>query len=319
MTDFVTGATGFVGMRLCAWLKQRGRSVRAALRPGRGDDGKAERLRALGVEVLPLDLADGPAVTAALAGVDTLYHLAWKSHRMTQNPAGMPVASPAEDNLEALGYLIDGAKSAAIRRFVFTSTVSVYGPEHAWGPTPQREDTPLPALDRHPNPYFRFYAAAKAQAERILKAACPPPDYVIVRPAMVYGAGAQFAPKMVGDALSGRGAGPVPHAVQWVHVDDLVEALMRAAELDAAANETFNIAGEAAILNHTIAGEIRRLAAPRQDALVPPEPLDWNPRVPRYDIRAAQALLGFRPRIGWREGLAEMVAAEAGSTARSFG
>lgn len=309
MIALVTGATGFVGMRLCARLMEGGHTVKAALRPG-GNSANGAALADMGAKTMPVDLSDPQAVLTALDGVDTLYHLAWKSNRMSRGAAHQGVQSPATENLAALQTLIDGAKKAGIRRIVFASTVSVYGPETEWGPIPQTESGALPELDGHPNPYFRFYAAAKAEAERMLRTSAGPVETVIIRPAMVYGANAQFATQMVTNAVNGNGAGNAPHPVQWVHVDDVSRALVLAGEREEAANQTFNIAGRKAILNHTLANEVRRLATAGFNG-GQGDILDWNARVPRYDIRAAKTKLAFHPQIGWRDGLKEMVAAEA--------
>lgn len=67
MRVLVTGATGQVGGAVVASLAARGVPVRAAVRPGSGED--------LGVETVALDFEDPSTWDAALAGVDRLFLL----------------------------------------------------------------------------------------------------------------------------------------------------------------------------------------------------------------------------------------------------
>lgn len=316
MADFVTGATGFVGMRLCEQLVGRGRAVRAALRPASRSGQKAEALAAMGVETRTVDFTDAEAVADALKGVEIVYHLAWQSNRMSQGGAAQFTGSPAAANLRGMENLMGGALGAGVRRFVFTSTISVYGPDGEGGPLPKRETDTRQDLWSHPNPYFRFYASAKVRAEQMLSAAFPPPDHVILRPSMVYGPNAQFADQFIEGATSGRNAEAASQPVQWIHVDDVVRALLKASEVEEAANRAFNLAGTECKLNHTVIEAVRRLVAAggRAAAL---DDLDWAPRVPLYDMRAAERHLHFVPEVSLREGLIEMTSAYLAKHARS--
>ncbi len=69
MSDLIllAGATGDLGARIAKALVQRGATVRAVVRPGTAEDRLAP-LRAQGVEIVPVDFADGPALTEACRG-----------------------------------------------------------------------------------------------------------------------------------------------------------------------------------------------------------------------------------------------------------
>ncbi|HSK41861.1 MAG TPA: NAD-dependent epimerase/dehydratase family protein, partial [Arenibaculum sp.] len=72
----VTGATGFVGTALVRHLAGRGMSVRSAVRDLR-------RASPLGDAVAVGDIGPDTDWTAALAGVDTVAHLAARVHQVS--------------------------------------------------------------------------------------------------------------------------------------------------------------------------------------------------------------------------------------------
>lgn len=63
----LAGATGDLGARIAKALTLRGSTVRALVRPGTAED-RLSPLRALGVEIRPVDFADGTALTDACRG-----------------------------------------------------------------------------------------------------------------------------------------------------------------------------------------------------------------------------------------------------------
>src|SRR5665213_477008 len=75
----VTGADGFIGRALVAHLAARGFDVRAITRATLGD----------------LAVADESALAAALAGVDTVFHLAARAHVMRESAADPQAAFDA--------------------------------------------------------------------------------------------------------------------------------------------------------------------------------------------------------------------------------
>lgn len=311
MTIFVTGATGFIGRRLCQTLAASGRPVRAMLRPSVDVIRRGAAFRDMGVTPVTVDLTDIRSVEAALDGVETVFHLGWKTQRLS---AGAPTAGrgdqDAATNIAGMQNLIGCALKSGLKRFVFTSTIAVYGPETSWSPRPRKEADVAPNLIGHPNPYYRHYGGAKYQSELMLAAAFPPPEFVVLRPSMVYGPGAQFARQVVETARQGNAPTTGADVIQWVHVDDVVRALLLAETADVSRERVFTIAGAKAVSNPTVAAEVRRLLGVKGPMDANGYPIDWRPRVPCYDITAADRVLGFRPEIDWLDGLHQMVEAE---------
>ena len=123
MRAFVTGATGFIGGRVCHILRERGDVVVALVR----DPARARDLEALGCELVSGDLDDADAVKRGMEGADLVLHIA------AIYKVGIPKSEhPAMDraNVEGTERIIDAAVAAGVPRIVYVSTVGAFGNTH---------------------------------------------------------------------------------------------------------------------------------------------------------------------------------------------
>jgi len=218
----VTGATGFIGRRLCAALETRDACVRALGR--REVDGPWDTF-------VRTDLTQGLS-DDALDDVDTVFHLAGKAHAFSETRQD-------EDeyfriNTEGTRRLLEASRAVGVRRFVFFSSVKTMG---EGGDECQDE---LAAC--HPEtPYGR----SKLEAERLVLEGGYVPEPVVLRLSMVYGpTGKGNLPRMIEAVRKGRFP-PLPEAGNkrsMVHVDDVVQAAMLAAEKPEAVGQTYIVA-----------------------------------------------------------------------------
>jgi nucleoside-diphosphate-sugar epimerase len=168
----VTGANGFVGRRLCELLARRGYAVRAALRPDATAPPGVTEIRRIA------DLGPGTEWAAAVAGVDAVIHLAAKAH---------VVDRPHDEgeyqriNGEGTRHLAQAAAAAGVRRFVYLSSIKVYG-DHPDAAAFRLEDPPRPT-----DVYGRSKLAGETHLNDV--AAASALQAVIVRPPLVYGPG----------------------------------------------------------------------------------------------------------------------------------
>jgi nucleoside-diphosphate-sugar epimerase len=147
-TILVTGSTGFIGRPLCGGLLEAGAVVRGASRQGgRHPEAGVERVQVAD----PLDRA---AVRAAVAGVDTVVHLAARVHVMRERAAD-PLAEFRRANVQATSMLAEEAAAAGVGQFVLASTVKVVGEGNT---SPWTEDSVPEPVDP--------YGVSKLEAER---------------------------------------------------------------------------------------------------------------------------------------------------------
>src|SRR5690348_7521028 len=120
MRAFVTGATGFVGGRVAEKLRARGDDVVCLVRT----PAKAEKLRALGCELVEGDLGNHAALAAGMAGADAVFHLA-ADYRVGVHPSVYP--KMRDTNIGGTTRVIADAVEAGVARIVYVSTIAAFG------------------------------------------------------------------------------------------------------------------------------------------------------------------------------------------------
>ena len=169
----VTGATGFIGNHLCRALLQQGFKVRATCREHPPSPTDVEWIQVK-------DIAEQRDWSQALQGIDHVIHLAGLAHRIGAEEEKAKGAF-YRVNTEGTRHLLTAiARHPIAGRFVFISSIKVYGsftPHVLTEQTPCRPDTE--------------YGDSKLQAEALLATLLDPTkvDWCVIRPCLVYGPG----------------------------------------------------------------------------------------------------------------------------------
>lgn len=217
---FVTGATGFIGKRLVPALLDAGARVTALLRSRHG----SPTLEAMGVQVVTGSLCDRGAMETALRDQDVLFHLAYD------------MRAPASDNLAAFDMLRTAAEAAAVGRIIHISSIVVYD---GWPQDDLTESSPLSRTGGTP-----YRQAKMAMEQALMHGNCPA---AILQPTLVYGPGSMLWTDRLADWMA-AGSVMLPDReglCNAVFVDDLVQAMLRAAVLEGLGQERFIISGAA--------------------------------------------------------------------------
>ncbi len=211
----VTGATGFVGWHVACRLLDRGARVRVLAR----DPSRVRELE--GAEVVPGDLREPESLAAAVAGCETLYHVA-ADYRLWVRDARQMFAS----NVEGTRNILEAAWRAGVERAVYTSTVGCIGiPPGGVGD----ERTPVSERDM-----TGAYKLSKFRAERVaLDFAEKGFPVVIVNPTAPVG-DHDFKPtptgKIIVDYLRGAMPAYLDTGLNLVDVADVAEGHLLACE-----------------------------------------------------------------------------------------
>lgn len=262
MRALVTGATGFVGSAIARALCKAGWQVRALARPG----SDRRNLVQLPVEIAIGDLTDSASLDQAVRDCQAVFHAAADYRFGVADPKAL-----YRTNVEGTRNLLNAARSAAVARIVYTSSVATVGlPADR---SPGTEGTPVELADM-----IGHYKRSKFLAEELVrdfaKTGVP---VVIVNPSTPIGPGdGKPTPtgRMVVDAALGRTPAYVDTGLNIVHVDDVAAGHLHALDRGRV-GERYILGGENLTLRDVLA-QICRMAGrkpPRirlPHALLPP-------------------------------------------------
>ena len=316
-TWFITGAAGFIGSHVATHLLAAGQQVVGFDNFTTGTRANIDRVAAAGGAAFRLiegDIRDRQAVSAALAGVDRVVHLA------AQVSVPKSIDDPHEnDTVNVGGFLnvLTAAGSAGVRAMVYASSCAVYG---------DNADLPL-VEDACPRP-LSPYAASKLINEHYAATLSPRfPEMAVagLRLFNIYGPWqgheggyASVIPKWLALCLAGKqpelyGDGTATR--DFCFVADVAQAIHDLATLGPPPHGVFNIGTGLAIdmigLYRSIAsavrtqGDVVEFESPRRQAARIGDIVHS-----RADIGRAKAAFRFAPAIALADGLGRMVAEE---------
>lgn len=300
----MTGGAGFIGSHLVRELVGRGWSVVVL------DDfssGKVDNLGGFvgsdGLRVVKGDVRDRKVVDEVLEGVDVVVHLAG-------------FVDPAESvrrplfthdvNVNGTLNVLDACVQKGVGRFVFASSAGVYG-----------DGNPLPLREEYDLRPVSPYAASKVSCEYYCRTFCDcyGLSSVILRFFNVYGPGqganayAGVITRFVRNRLRGEPLtifGDGSQTRDFVNIEDVVEAIVRAVGFKSSKSEVFNVCtGKPMSINdlaHCVCKVLRNDLAVQYV-----EPRAGDIMHSYGDPAKAQNVLGFKVYVDFEEGLRRFV------------
>jgi UDP-glucose 4-epimerase len=258
------------------------------------------------VEVCVADLCDPEAIDDLVTGSDLVFSLAGQVSHIDSMTRPL---DDLESNARAQLCLLEACRRRAPEaRVVLASTRQVYGsPRYL----PLDEDHPCEARDingihkRAAEEYHRVYAAAHGLASVVLRLTNTYGPGQLVKHARQGFIGWFVRLAVEGKTIEVMGDGEQQRDLN--HVDDVATAMLLAAASPQAANRTYNLGATPPISLRELARLLVELSDGASWRLVP-----FPTERARIDVGSAfasyaaiQRDLGWEPRIGLREGLAE--------------
>ena len=211
----ITGATGFIGSYMVKGMARAGHQVRVLVRPGR--ESAVEHPPEGEVEIHTGDLKDAASLEGFLKDTDILLHLASAHDHFTDEELRAV-------NITGTTNLLDEAKKNAAKGFeIWIISSAVIG-----------------------TPTYSYYRDTKRVQEKVIRGSGIP--WVSFRPTLVYGKGDfRHTASILRQSSKQGGTIWVPHegksTINPVHVDDVVDAVLRYFDFDRGVDCVYELAG----------------------------------------------------------------------------
>ena len=318
MKIVITGGTGFIGSRLAIKSLEQGHSVKLLGQVNNAAElENQEMLKDRGINVTLGSVTEREKLFGLVQGCDIVFHLAAAQHE-----ANVPDQHFWDVNVEGTRNVLEVSVEAKIKRFVHGSTIGVYGSAMAGEIDEASSISP-----------DNIYGVTKYEGERLALSFADKIPISIVRISETYGPGDRRLLKLF-KAIKKNvffmiGKGDNKH--QLIYVDDLIEGMYLAATAEQAVGEIFVLAGKEVLstqemvdsIAKQLGTSIRRSHAPLGPFLITAtimektlRPLGIQPPLHRrrldffrksffFSQDKALKVLGFQPKTGFAEGIAE--------------
>jgi len=230
MKCFVTGGTGKLGQVLVNELLKRGHEVRMLVRNEHAPKGAI---------VVKGDLSNTSALEIGTRGVDAVFHCA----SLVEHTARWE--DLLKTNVEGTRNLAEVCVKTPIMRFVYVSSIAVYG----------KQPLEIPANEYTPTRPTDNYGKSKLEAERVLGEYISDFPISIIRPGIIYGPTYLNVYARVFKLLE-KGTMPIlgdgKNIIPFVHASDVVDAMIRCTMTDFAIRKTYVITENATLTQEQI-------------------------------------------------------------------
>lgn len=257
MKALVTGANGFTGSHLVQRLNHQGHKVVGLVRAS----SNISRLKTCAIDLIYGDITDRSALAQAMQGVDLVFHTAAYVELGLVDAARM-----TQVNVEGTRAVVETAIATGVPKIVYCSTIGVYG------------DTQGQIIDetfqRQQSGFSSAYDRTKYEAQQIVDRTTGI-HRVSVMPSGIFGSDDPHFGPVLQQFLKGGlkvWAGGA-RITGIVHVDDLVEAMLLAA--DKAPNGAHYIISAGDLSTHEMFGILSQATG----IPVPAEAPEWLVRL----------------------------------------
>lgn len=185
MRILITGATGFIGVKLCLRLANQGHIIHALYR----SESKIQQLKHDNIRLLKGDITNIRSLEFAMQSCDYVYHLASYTKLWVKNHD-----TYSKINYQGTLNVLNVANKLGIKKIVVTSTAGVFGPS---------TNNIVSEKSKKPTDFFTEYELTKAKAEDLVKDHVRKgQNVVIVNPTRVFGPGLLSASNSVTKIIS---------------------------------------------------------------------------------------------------------------------
>ncbi len=302
----VTGGAGYIGSTLVKELVEEGENVVSVDNLMRGD---YKHLRAVGAhekaELHEGDIRVGKLLLKLFEGTDAIAHLAALPGLVLCRERPEEAVSI---NIYGTHQVLEAARKLDIEKIVFCSSAAVYG-----------RPVELPVTESHPLRPLNLYGVTKLSGEKLMEVYWD--NYGIktisLRFGNVYGVGLftnyeTVIPKFVRQGLDGEPLtvyGDGDSSRDFVHVKDIVQAIVLSLKAMEKGGEVFNVGGETikiGALASFVSESIERSMGEEVNITHLPPRIGETKHF-SYNLEKIEKELGYRPNWNIRLGIEQII------------
>lgn len=296
----VTGGAGFIGSHISEALVKRGHRVRVA---DNFVTGYQQNIRD-GVEFIEGDCADPAFARQIVAGMDYVIHQA----AIPSVPRS--VEKPLEShraNVDGMLQMLLASRDAKVKRLVFAGSSSVYGDTEVLPKTETMPTNPMTpyALQKLMGEMYglmftRLYGF-EAVTTRYFNVFGPRQD-----PTSPYSGVISLFIKALADGTRPVIYGDGEQTRDFTYVANVVDGVMRATETPGVGGQVFNVATSSRISLNELLATLKKIFNSNVEPVYK-EARPGDVRDSQADISKATKMLGYKPTVGFEQGLRETV------------
>ena len=302
----VTGGAGYIGSMLVKELVEEGEDVVSVDNLMRGD---YTHLREVGAhekaELHEGDIRDGKLLVRLFEGADAIAHLAALPGLVLCRERPEEAVSI---NIYGTHQVLDAARKLDIEKVVFCSSAAVYG-----------RPVELPVTESHPLRPLNLYGVTKLSGEKLMETYWDNHgiETIILRFGNVYGVGIltnyeTVIPKFVRQGLDGEPLtvyGDGDSSRDFVHVEDIVKAIILSLTVNGKGGEVYNVGGETLKIGALakLVSESLEEATGRGANIINLPQRPGETKHFSYDLHKIENDLGYRPKWSVRNGVRQII------------
>ncbi len=301
----VTGGAGYIGSFLIKKLVEAGHSVVSIDNESIGDYSYLRKYEGEKIALVKGDIRDKEDLMEIWKGCDAVAHLAALSNLEICDEQPEEAVSV---NIFGTYQVMEAVKALGIPRVVFCSSAAIYGEPKI---IPVSEDSPLDALN--------LYGVTKIAGEKIVNSYWYNDgiETINLRFGNLYGVGLYtqwyaVIPKFVKQAIDGEeitiyGDGGATR--DYIHIEDIVRAVIKSLSTPNLGGETFNLGGETITVNQIAQMVIEEVekATDTKPKTVNTAPRLGETREFSYDLSKTRTMLGFENEYNVRDGIKQII------------
>ena len=302
----VTGGAGYIGSALVNRLIENGYDVVSIDNLSRGDYAHLRRVGAQErAELFEGDIRNEGLLEKLIGEADAIAHLA-------ALPGLVLCREKPEEaisiNVFGTHQVLEAARRLDIGKVVFCSSAAVYG-----------KPVKIPVTEAHPLRPLNLYGVTKLSGEKLMEVYWDNHgiETITLRFGNVYGVGLftnyeTVIPKFVRQGLEGEPItvyGDGDSSRDFVHVEDIIQAITLSLRAKGLGGETFNVGGETIRIGALAAmvSESLKEATGRGARIVNLPPRQGETKHFGYDIGRIKGSLGYKPQWGVKKGVDQII------------